>query len=64
MFNLTVPSLSTFAFITAKVPLLFTPDLFPFRAIAKEACPLFILPLAPSGVRTELLPNTLPVLML
>ena len=64
VFNLTIPSLSTFAFITAKVPLLFTPDLSPFREIAKDACPLFILPLAPSGVRTELLPNTLPLLIL
>jgi len=65
VFNLIVPSLRTLAFIIAIVPLVeFTPGLFPFIEMAKEACPFSIFPLEPIGVRTSLLANILPLVTL
>ena len=65
VFNFTVPSFRILAFIIARVPLvLVTPGLFPDIEIAKEACPLFICPLDPRGVRTVVVPNISPLLIL
>ena len=65
VFKFTVPAFRTLALIIAIVPFVsIIPAVLPFKVTAKLACPLLTCPFSPRGVRTVLLPNISPLVML